>query len=163
MKTEYAYRVVPSEKARKFAVKDVIPIPTKREDFSCSDKKKETEDVFESIRQKISPTMPSRKASLFVLPYEESIVKKWVEEHHPHDDFDYALLTLELSGTVIWSEEDLFTQAGVLPFIRESNAAKYWTEASNDYSKYELPEGLFVGTATIVEIKYLNHMALTSL
>lgn len=111
--------------------------------------KNETEDLFEAVRKESFPYLPSRKSVLFVLPYDNTFVKGWVAQYSPHND--YALLTLRLTGTIIWCEENNFTYAGISPSHRKVNAMKYWEDASDDFNKFEIPEGLFRGIDTITE------------
>lgn len=153
------YRVIPVEKATNIQIGGIIPIPQEEKNFSCSELKKQTEDAFESIRLDVKPDFPSRKSCLFVLPYEKKIVEQWVKAHHSHDDWDYSLLTLELEGELLWCDEDTFTKAGIPIFAskRESLARDYWKSAKGDYSGFCIPEGLFVGRATIVDKEHKYH------
>ena len=153
------YRVIPEDNAANIHAGDIVAIPQEDKTFSCSEAKTLTEKVFEETRIAINSEYPSRKSCLFVLPYDKTIVEQWVRAHHPHDDWDYALLTLELSGNLLWCDEDKFTSAGI-PFyaqVRESLAQEYWKSAKNDFCGFEMPEGLFVGEAIIVDVEHKHH------
>ena len=97
-----AYRVIPLDKSDGINVGSVLPIPEERAVFDGNQKKNETEDFFEEIRKELFPHLPSRKSVLFVLPYDKVIADGWVALHNPHNDYDYVLLTLRLTGTLIW-------------------------------------------------------------
>lgn len=153
------YRVIPANKAADIHIGDVIPIPKEDVTFVCAASKAKTEDIFESERIVVRPNYPSRKACLFVFPFNEEVIENWLSSAHAHDDFNYALLTLELTGTLIWCDMDKFTLAGT-PFgvrLSETLAHDYWESAGADYSGFDLPEGLFIGHATITNIELKHH------
>lgn len=150
VKDKLVYRIIPQSKPDNFEINDTIPIPMERDDFPCSPRKKETEDCFEELRASSFPNFPSRKSSLFVLPYDLTIVDKWLRDHYPHDDYDYTLCKLRISGTLIWCDEDRFTSACIEPNTRDTDAMSYWNSAGDTYDSFELPEGLFRGEATLV-------------
>ena len=153
------YRVIPIEESDGIHIGDTIPIPEANEQFQCSDNKKNAENLFEDYRAREFPAFPSRKSCLFVLPQDIEFVDRWVKAHHPHDDWTYVLLTLQLKGQLLWCDEDHFTKAGLPlpPVFKESEAREYWTKAGNDYTTFEIPEGLFIGKATIKNIEQLEH------
>lgn len=153
------YRVVPANKVDDIHIGDVVPIPKEDENFVCAESKAKTEDVFESKRIVVRPDCPSRKACLFVFPFSEEIIENWLSSAHAHDDFDYVLLTLDLTGTLVWCDMDKFTLAGT-PYgarLCETLARDYWESASSDYSGFDLPEGLFLGHATITNMEQKHH------
>lgn len=144
-----AYRVISLNKVEKIAVGDILPIPAERTNCAGTQMKNETENLFEEVRKESFPLLPSRKSVLFVLPYNKAFVDGWVSLHNPHNDYDYALLTLRLTGSIIWCEENKFSDAGILPSCRKVYAKKYWEGACDDFNKFEIPEGLFRGTAQV--------------
>lgn len=150
VKDKLVYRIIPQSKPDNFEINDTIPIPMGRDDFPCSPRKKETEDCFEELRASSFSNFPSRKSSLFVLPYDQTIVNKWLNDHY-HIDYDYTLCTLRLTGTLIWCDEDKFTIAGSMPLLREAYANDYWEGARDSYESFDLLEGLFHGEATLVD------------
>lgn len=149
VENELVYRIIPRSKSDDFDINNSIPIPRERNDFSCSSSKKATEDCFEELRATSFTNLPSRKSSLFGLPYDQTIVYKWLSDHHPHDDYDYTLCTLCITGTLIWCDESKFSE-GVIPILRETNANDYWGSADESYASFDLPEGLFRGKAILV-------------
>ncbi len=154
-----AYRVIPIEKSNWIQVGDTVPVPEKNEHFQCSDNKKDVENMFEDYRSKYYPALPSRKSCLFVLPHDKAYVDRWVTAHHPHDNWTYILLTLNLKGQLFWCDEDHFTKAGLpLPLVfRESMAKEYWDKSGNDYIDFDIPEGLFVGDATVLNLEQIEY------
>lgn len=154
-----AYRVIPLYKADGILVGDVLQIPEERVNFDGSQTKNETEDLFEEIRKELFTVLPSRKSVLFVLPYDTVFVERWVTQHNPHNDYDYALLTLRLTGTLFWCEENKFSDACVLPFVRKVYAQEYWEEASNEFNRFEIPEGLFRGVARVEAITIKHYIS----
>ena len=154
-----AYRVIPLDESDGINVGSVLPIPEERAVFDGNQTKNETEDFFEEIRKELFTHLPSRKSVLFVLPYDKVIVDEWVALHNPHNDYDYVLLTLRLTGTLIWCEENKFSDAGVLPFIREVYAHEYWEGASDGFNRFETPEGLFRGMARVEAITAGHHIS----
>lgn len=150
VENELVYRIIPKSKSDDFGINGTIPIPMERDDFPCSPRKKETEDCFEELRATSFTNLPSRKSSLFVLPYDQTIVNKWLSDHYPHDDYDYTLCKLRISGTLIWCDEDKFSSACLEPDTRGTDAMSYWNSAGDTYDSFELPEGLFRGEATLV-------------
>lgn len=150
VENELVYRIISQPKSIDFESNDTIPIPMEREDFPCTPQKKATEDCFEKLRASSFTDLPSRKSSLFVLPYDLKIVDKWLSDHYPHNDYDYTLYKLRISGTLIWCDEDKFTSACIEPDTRETDAMSYWNSAGDRYDSFELPEGLFHGEATLV-------------
>ena len=159
VKEHIAHRIVSLEKAANLKIGDVIPTPRERDDFECAESKRISEQVFEEMRKAKFSSLPSRESCLFVLPNDKEKVNLWIKSHNPHNNLDYALLTLQLSGELIWCDEDTFTKAGI-PFFaskRESLAQDYWGSAKEYYSGFSMPEGLFVGIATIVDIEHKHH------
>lgn len=150
VKDKLVYRIIPQSKSNDFNINDRIPIPTERDEFPCSQQKKDTEDCFEKLRADSFSNLPSRKSSLFVLPHDQTIVDKWLSDHYPHDDYDYTLCELRISGTLIWCDEDKFTIAGSMPLLREAYANDYWEGAKDSYESFDLPEGLFRGEAILI-------------
>ena len=156
------YRVIPIDKAANLHLGDIVPIPKEDKNFICAESKAKVEDVFETKRINIVPDYPSRKACLFVFPFDKDIIENFLCLAHSHNSFDYALLSLDLTGTLIWCDMDKFTVAGT-PLgtkIRDSLAREYWESAGADYSDFGLPEGLFVGQATIVNIEQHHYKGL---
>lgn len=148
------------EKANYINVGDVINSPAEKTNFVCSLKKKRAEDNFESMRLTEFESYPSRKSCLFVLPHDFRVVSQWVSDHHPHSDCEYVLLTLKLDGTLIWCDEDKYTQAAIEYDLNIENslAREYWESANNnDYSMFSMPEGLFVGRALVVKKEDKKH------
>ena len=154
-----AYRVIPLDKSDGINVGSVLPIPEERAVFDGNQTKNETEDFFEEIRKELFTHLPSRKSVLFVLPYDKVIADGWVALHNPHNDYDYVLLTLRLTGTLIWCEENKFSDACVLPFFREACAREYWEGASDEFNQFETPEGLFRGMARVEAITAGHHIS----
>ncbi len=143
------YRVVSIDKAGDISIGDILPIPEERANFDGSHNKKETEDYFEESRKDSFAHLPSRKSVLFVLPYDRTIVNDWVASHNPHNDYDYILCTLQVTGNLIWCDEDIFTKAGIFPTFREQLAIDYWRSASDEYDQFDMSEGLFRGIAYV--------------
>ena len=154
-----AYRVIPLDKSDGINVGSVLPIPEERAVFDGNQTKNETEDFFEEIRKELFPHLPSRKSVLFVLPYDKVIADGWVALQTPHNDYDSVLLTLRLTGTLIWCEENKFSDACVLPFFREACAREYWEGASDEFNQFDTPEGLFRGMARVEAITAGHHIS----
>lgn len=155
------YKIVSANMACQYTTGAPISTPINRPDSHSKDKRA-IEDLFECIRSAQYKDYPSRKTALFVLPFDKAFVSKWLTLDHPHDNYNYALLTLELTGDLIWCDEDLFTKAGI-PCIRQVDRQKYandyWCQASDFYTSFEMPEGLFSGTAKVCKIEYDSHIA----
>lgn len=130
-----------------------MPMPIKKNNVPRSPQKQETEDLFEEIRQKSYPHLPSRKSVLFVLPNNSDIVDRWVASQNPRNSCDYVLCTLRVTGTLIWCDEDKFTQAGPLQSQRRTLAKNYWESASDSSDDFDMPEGLFLGDAIVEKIE----------
>lgn len=159
VKDYIVHRVVSLEKAANLKIGDIIPIPREQDDFDCAESKRIVEHVFEEIRKASFSSLPSRKSCLFVLPKDKEIVRLWIESHNPHDDLDYALLTLQLSGDLIWCDEDKFTAGGIMCRNSADLAQEYWRSASEKYDSFDLPEGLFIGRAEVIRIELCHHIA----
>ena len=159
VKDYLVYRVISVEKATCLNVGGLLPIPNENKLFDGSIIKKETEDCFERIRASSFNHLISRKSCLFVLPYNMEYVQRWLSDEHPHDDCNYALLTIKLDGELIWCDQSKYTDAGVLARLRVEIATDYWREAGDEYKSFELPEGLFRGRAVLIKIDINNHIA----
>lgn len=153
------YRVVALEKASGIEIGDTLPIPHERLDYDGNKDKIDTEDLFEELRKEHYPHLPSRKSVLYVLPYDLVKVEDWLSLHNPHNDYDYALLTLCLSGSLLWCDEDKFTTAGARIHLRISCANDYWRSASDSYDSFETAEGLFRGIAKVMDIEIRRHIS----
>lgn len=146
---ELVYRVISVDKAEAMEIGDIVPIPIERDNSDGNQRKIETENVFEDIRKDFFPHLLSRQSVLFVLPFDQTLVRRWVELHNPHNNYDYVLCTLEVTGSLFWCDEDKFTQAGYFPAFRQQLAIDYWRSANRPYELMETAEGLFTGTAII--------------
>lgn len=126
--------------------------------------KKAEEEIFEQVRSRSFPNALSRETSLFVVPHDIAYVENWMNHLYPHENHDYNLLLLELDGTIEWHNGELFSDT---IFYKDSTkytelAKKYWKEGCVIVpdDKQAIIEGLFQGTAKIIEITQRHHYAM---
>ncbi len=156
---ETVYRIEKKEVGEKYKVGDRVSIPELRNTTNYTGSKNNLEELFEAVRQKDFSYLPSRLAARFVLPYNLNIVSKWVNEHFSHRKELVCLLSLRLTGKIVWCDENNFNAAILQPKIsnKEQLALKYWNTAGAINGGFILPEGLFFeGEAVITDIKWID-------
>lgn len=152
-----AYRVIPIDRESEFNIGEVIPMPQYRSDADVSERRKKWEDIFEKKRKSLCNNEPSRRATLFVFPYDQKYIDDWLSATYKSSE-SYVLLTLQLDGEVFWHNIDEYNQVVIMPDNEhhiEECAEKYWIDLGNDFSCIDSVEGLFRGTAKVInkEIK----------
>ena len=102
------------------------------------------EQVFEDIRQKNYPSLPSRQKCLWVSEYDQIPYWKTMKE-----DCQRSLLTLELSGELFCADEHWLTADTFSSVVYSERAKHYWT---GEMSPAPRKEFLFYGKAIVKEI-----------
>ena len=156
---EIVYRIEKEEVGRYYNIGDRVHIPKLRNTTQYKESKNNIEELFETVRQKSFPYLPSRMAARFVLPYNLKTVSKWVDEHYIKRRENVFLLTMQLTGKIVWCDESIYNEA-ILPLKtseREHLAFKYWETAGALNEDFKLPEGLFFeGSAIIKDIQQFD-------
>lgn len=151
-------RIVPIESLGQYKEGQVLLQPHPRINANYSPRKLMIENYFERIRVADYPNLPSRKSSLFVFPIDDmKFREEWLNILYPHQNVEYVLLTISLTGELFWFDSDFYNDCLLFeldPSKLEEQARLYW-EPKDDYSNLPQIEGLFVGTAIIenIEIK----------
>ena len=102
------------------------------------------EQVFEDIRQKYYPSLPSRQKCLWVSEYDQIPYWKTMKE-----DCRRSLLTLELSGELFCVDEHWLTADTFSSVVYSERAKRYW---AGEMSPAPRKEFLFYGKAIVKEI-----------
>lgn len=151
-------RIVPIDSSGQYKVGQVLLQPQSKINPNYSPRKLMIETLFEKIRVTDYHNLPSRQTSLFVFPIDDEIFREeWLNILYPHQNVEYVLLTLSLTGELLWFDSDFYNDCLLFeldPSKLEEQARLYW-EPKDDYSNLPQIEGLFVGTAIIenIEIK----------
>lgn len=151
-----AYRIVDTDRGAKYKVdKELLIEHNNTDDYSP--KKKAIEQILENNRPK---TFPSRNEALFVFPkskYDYESV--WTNFKYNHNEKEYLLLELELTGNLYWLDAGIYNECYALrkPLLDEQ-AKNYWIEIQeSDFTTNMDIEGLFTGTAIIKKIVRKRH------
>lgn len=150
-------RIVPIESLGQYKKGQLILQPQPNINPNYSSRKLMIESMFEKIRVTDYPNLPSRQNSLFVFPIDDvKFREEWLNILYPHQNVEYVLLTLSLTGELLWFDSDFYNDCLLFesdPSKFEEQARLYW-EPKDDYNLPQI-EGLFVGTAIIenIEIK----------
>ena len=152
-----AYRIVDIERGAKYKVNDVLPIEHYNTDDYSSNKK-----AIEQILEEIRPdALPSRNKALFVFPESEHDYESvWTNFKYNHNEKEYLLLELELTGDLYWLDAGIYNECYALrkPLLDEQ-AKSYWIEVQeSDFTTNMDIEGLFTGTAIIKKIVRKKHL-----
>ena len=156
-----AYRIVDTERGAKYKVNDVLPIVHYNIDDYVP-KKKAIEQILENNRPN---TFLSRNEALFVFPESECDYESvWADFKYNHNEKEYLLLELELTGKLYWLDADTYNKGIALQNIFPEEAKKsikaYWTEIQeSDFTNDMDIEGLFTGTAIIKKIVWKKHLS----
>lgn len=149
-------RIVPIEAKDQYQVGQVLFQPHPKINPDYSERKLTIETVFEDVRNTMFPHLPSRQSSLFVFPIDDVKYKEeWLNILYPHQNAEYVLLTLSLTGELLWFDSDFYNDCllfDISPSKLEEQARLYW-KPKEDYSNLPQIEGLFVGEATIEKIE----------
>lgn len=155
-----AYRIVDTEQGAKYKVNDVLPIEHYNTDDYSSNKK-----AIEQILEEIRPdALPSRNKALFVFPESEHDYESvWTNFKYNHNEKEYLLFELELTGKLYWLNADTYNKGIALQNIFPEEAEKlikaYWVEIQeSDFTDNMDIEGLFTGTAIIKKIVRKKHL-----
>lgn len=150
-------RIVKIEYLHQYFEGQLISQPNKIINPDYSPNKVQVETVFEDVRKKTFPNMPSRMNSLFVFPLTERYTQEWLNTMYPKLNVGYIFLTLILNGDLYWFDADYYNDSLFLDDINDikSYALNYWKSIDN-YSDLPLIEGLFIGNAIVenIEVKY---------
>ena len=156
-----AYRIVDIERGAKYKVNDVLPIEHYNTvDYSSN--KKVIEQVLDDNRPN---TFPARSEALFVFPESECDYESvWTNFKYSHNEKEYLLLELELTGKLYWLDADTYNKGIALQNIFPEEAKKaikaYWTEIQeSDFTNNMDIEGLFTGSAIIKKIVRKKHLS----
>ena len=111
------------------------------------------EDLLEMQRIDHFSHLPSRKQAIFVFPSIEYL-ESWLA-YLFKESGNYYLLELNLNGDIEWFNADL-----ILPNMTEEDANRYWTGRIFDINLIDtdiLPEGLFIGKATVENVEFREY------
>ena len=149
-------RIVPIEANGQYQVGQVLFQPQPKINPNYSPRKLMIENIFENVRNAKFPHLPSRKSSLFVFPMNEvKYEEEWLNILYPHRNAEYVLLTLSLTGELLWFDSDFYNECQLysnnIPKLREQ-ASQYW-KPIEDYLDLPQIEGLFIGTAIVENIE----------
>ena len=148
-------RIVPIESLGQYKKGQLILQPQPNINPNYSSRKLMIESTFEKIRVTDYHNLPSRQNSLFVFPIDDvKFREEWLNILYPHQNVEYALLTLSLTGELLWFDSDFYNDCLLFesdPSKFEEQARLYWRPLE-DYSDIPQVEGLFVGEAIIEKI-----------
>lgn len=151
-----AYRIIDTERGAKYKVNDVLPIEHYNTvDYSLN--KKIIEQVLEDNRPN---TFPTRNEALFVFPESEYDYESvWTNFKYSHNEKEYLLLELELTGKLYWLDAGIYNECYVFgKTLLDEQAKGYWTEIKeSDFTNSMDIEGLFTGQAIIKKIVRKKH------
>ena len=143
-----AYRIVDTTRGEKYKVGDELPI----EQYSFDDYSANKKQIEQKLEENRPSDFPQRNKALFVFPESEHDYETiWANAKYNHNEREYFLLELELTGSLYWLNAACY----ICPF---SNQSEYWKEIDEaDFSHDMDIEGLFTGTAIIKKIVRKRH------
>ena len=149
-------RIVPIEMKEQYKVGQVLFLPQPKINPDYSERKLMIENIFEDGRKTVFPHLPSRQSSLFVFPIDDvKYEEEWLNILYPHQNAEYVLLTLSLTGELLWFDSDFYNECQLysnnIPKLQEQ-ASQYW-KPIEDYLGLPQIEGLFIGTAIVENIE----------
>ena len=110
------------------------------------------ETIFEEIRRKHFPSLPSRQTCIWVLPHSEEHLNYWINRLDCNSGEPYQILELKCTGKIFYGNENYVkTIKGGLNPLREL-AMKYWS--ANDVDTNALnTEIIFHGLFSVQDMK----------
>lgn len=149
-------RIVPIESLGQYKKGQLILQPQPNINPNYSSRKLMIESTFEKIRVTDYPNLPPRQNSLFVFPIDDvKFREEWLNILYPHQNAEYVLLTLSLTGELLWFDSDFYNECQLycnnIPKLQEQ-ASQYW-KPIEDYLGLPQIEGLFIGTAIVENIE----------